>query len=141
MFITNCDMYNEEQKISFRFSPELDIDFLQELYGEDLQQAEMVFESSAQQLRIELSLAEARFHDGDIPGLKKSVHKIKPLFGYMGLNKIMSEFAAFEQECAQANEPALVEPGFQHIRMIAAEALQKVDNEINRLKQYNTQYL
>jgi len=134
-------MYNEEQKISFRFSPELDIDFLQELYGEDLQQAEMVFESSAKQLRIELSLAEARFHDGDIPGLKKSVHKIKPLFGYMGLNKIMSEFAAFEQECAQANEPALVEPGFQHIRMIAAEALQKVDNELKRLKQYNTQYL
>lgn len=90
-------MYNEEQKISFRFSPELDIDFLQELYGEDLQQAEMVFESSAQQLRTELSLAEARFHDGDIPGLKKAVHKIKPLFGYIGLNKIMSEFAAFEQ--------------------------------------------
>jgi len=134
-------MYNEEQKLTFSFSPELDIDFLQELYGEDLQQAEMVFESSAQQMRIELSLAEARFHDGDIPGLKKVVHKIKPLFGYIGLNKIMLEFAAFEQECAQANEPASVESGFQHIRMIAEEALQKVDNETKRLKQHNTQYL
>lgn len=141
MLITNCDMYNEEQKILFRFSPELDVNFLQELYGDDFQQAEMVFESSVHQLRTELSLAEARFHDGDIQGLKKAVHKIKPLFGYIGLNKIMSEFAAFEQECAQANEPASVEAGFQHIRMIAAEALQKVDSEIKRLKQHNTQYL
>lgn len=141
MFITNCDMYNEEQKILFRYSQELDVSYLQELYGEDLQQAEMVFESSAQQLKSELSLAEARFHDGDIPGLKKIVHKMKPLFGYIGLNKIMSEFAAFEQECAQVIEPASVESGFQRIRMITEEALQKVDTETKRLKQYNTQYL
>lgn len=141
MLITNCDMYNEEQKILFTYSPELDASFLQELYGEDLQQAEMVFESSAQQLKSELSLAEARFHDGDIPGLKKVVHKMKPLFGYIGMNKIMSEFAAFEQECAQATEPAIVESGFQRLRMITEEALQKVDSETKRLKQYNTQYL
>ncbi|MBS1749321.1 MAG: hypothetical protein JST63_05415 [Bacteroidetes bacterium] len=134
-------MYNEEQKILFRYSQELDVSYLQELYGEDLQQAEMVFESSAQQLKSELSLAEARFHDGDIPGLKKIVHKMKPLFGYIGLNKIMSEFAAFEQECAQVIEPASVESGFQRIRMITEEALQKVDTETKRLKQYNTQYL
>lgn len=141
MLITNCDMYNEEPKISFRFSPGLDVDLLQELYGEDLQQAEIVFESSAQQLRTELSVAEARFHDGDIPGLKKTVHKIKPLFGYIGLNKIMLEFAAFEQECAQANDPGSIESGFQHIKIIAMEALQKADNETKRLKQHNTQYL
>ena len=64
-------MYNEDQKIVFLFSPELDNTFLQELYSEDLQQAEMVFESSIQQLRNEQQLAEARFYDGDIAGLKK----------------------------------------------------------------------
>ncbi len=49
-------MHNEEHKILFAFSPDLDVDFLQELYGDDLQQAEMVFESSVQQLRNELVL-------------------------------------------------------------------------------------
>lgn len=134
-------MYNEEQKILFTYSPELDALFLQELYGDDFQQAEMVFESSAQQLKSELLLAEVKFHDGDIPGLKKVVHKMKPLFGYIGMNKIMLEFAAFEQECTQAVEPASVEPGFQHIRMVTEDALLKLDNEIKRLKQHNTQYL
>ena len=85
-------MYNEDQKIVFLFSSELDNTFLQELYSEDLQQAEMVFESSIQQLHHEQQLAEARFYDGDIPGLKKIIHKMKPLFGYIGMTKTMEDF-------------------------------------------------
>ena len=141
MWFTNCDMYNEDQKIAFYFSPELDTAFLQELYGDDLQQAEFVFESTVQQLRNELPLVESRFHDGDIAGLKKVVHKMKPLFGYTGLNETMQEFASFEQVCAQAETMAEAESGFHHIIAIRLEAIKIAVNEIKRLKQYNTQYL
>ena len=89
-------MYNEDQKIAFYFSPELDTAFLQELYGDDLQQAEFVFESTVQQLRNELPLVESRFHDGDIAGLKKVVHKMKPLFGYTGLNETIIRIYRFK---------------------------------------------
>ena len=134
-------MYNEDQKIVFLFSPELDNAFLQELYGDDLQQAEMVFESSVQQLRNEQQLAEARLHDGDIQGLKKVIHKMKPLLGYMGMNEIMEEFAAFEQTCIQIETAAEAEEGFYHIKAITLEAVKKADKEIKRLKQHNIQYL
>ena len=141
MLITNCDMYNEEQKIVFMFSPELDTAFLQELYGDDLAQAEMIFESSVVQLRSEILLAEARFHDGDAQGLKKVIHKMKPLFGYIGMNEIMEEFAAFEQLCLQADGPAALEYKFQQIKIVTQQSLQKADKEITRLKKHNTQYL
>ncbi|HRN57748.1 MAG TPA: hypothetical protein PLL71_14920 [Agriterribacter sp.] len=131
-------MYNEDQKIVFHFSSELDIAFLQELYSDDLQQAEMVFESSVQQLRNEQQLAESRFHDGDMPGLKKVIHKMKPLLGYLGMNKYMEEFAAFEQSCTR---PAAAEDGFHHIKAITLEAIKTAEAEIKRLKQHNTQYL
>jgi len=134
-------MHNEEHKILFAFSAELDVEFLQELYGEDLQQAEMVFESSVQQLRNELVLAEARFHAGDTPGLKKVVHKMKPLFGYIGLNEIMQEFAAFEDVCVKAESIAETEKGFNDIATVTEQAIQKIEKEIRRLKQFNTQYL
>ena len=134
-------MHNEEHKILFAFSPELDVDFLQELYGEDLQQAEMVFESSVQQLRNELVLAEARFHAGDTPGLKKVIHKMKPLFGYIGLNEIMQEFAAFEEVCLKAGSIIEAEKGFNDITSVTQQAIQKIEKEIKRLKQFNTQYL
>jgi len=134
-------MYNEEQKILFAFSPDLDTAFLAELYGDDLQQAELVFESSAQQLRSEVSIAETKFHDGDVPGLKKVVHKMKPLFGYIGMNEVSDEFAAFENVCMKAGGPAEVESQFQQILMLTQQSLQKLDKEIKRLKQHNTQYL
>lgn len=134
-------MYNQEQKILFAFSPELDTAFLVELYGDDLQQAELIFESSAQQLRSEIMLAETKFHDGDVPGLKKVIHKMKPLFGYIGMNEVSEEFAAFEQACLAANSPAEIENQFQNIIIITQQSLQKADKEIKRLKQHNTQYL
>ncbi|MCO5240262.1 MAG: hypothetical protein M9904_09405 [Chitinophagaceae bacterium] len=134
-------MYNEDQKIVFRFSPELDNAFLEELYGDDLQQAEMVFESSVQQLRNGQQLTDARFHDGDIPGLKKEIHKMKPVLGYMGMNKIMEEFEAFEQACIQFKSSAEAEDGFYHIKSLTLEAIKRGEKEINRLKQHNTQYL
>lgn len=134
-------MYNQEQKILFLFSSELDTTFLQELYGDDTQQAEIVFESSVQQLKSEIILAESKFHDGDIPGLKKVIHKMKPLFGYLGMNDTMQEFAAFEDVCILAKTPAGVESGFDNITAITQQSIQKAETEIKRLKQYNTQYL
>jgi len=134
-------MYNEDQKIAFHFSPGLDTAFLRELYGEDIQQAELVFESTVQQLRSELPLVESRFHDGDTAGLKKVVHKMKPLFGYIGLNEIMQEFTSFEAVCAQCETMAEAESGFHHIIALSLEAVKIAENEIKRLKQYNTQYL
>lgn len=134
-------MYNEDQKIGFRFSPDLDNAFLQELYGDDLQQAEMVFESSVQQLRNGKQLTDARFHEGDMPGLKKEIHKLKPLLGYMGMNKIMGEFEEFEQACAQFSSSAEAEDRFENIKALMLEAIKKAEKEINRLNQHNTQCL
>lgn len=134
-------MHNEEHKILFAFSPDLDADFLLELYGEDLQQAEMVFESSVQQLHKELELAQTRFHAGDAPGLKKVIHKMKPLFGYIGLNEIMARFAAFEDVCTNATHISETENGFNDITAITEQATRKIETEIKRLKQFNNQYL
>lgn len=134
-------MYKEDQKIRYHFTSDLDTEFLQELYGDDLQQAEIVFESTVQQLRTEQQLADSRFHGGDLPGLKKIVHKMKPLFGYIGMNRFMEEFALFEQHCMQSETVADTEAGFQNIKSITIEAIRKAENELNRLKQHNTQYL
>ena len=53
----------------------------------------------------------------------------------------MQEFASFEQVCAQAETIAETESGFHHILSISLESIKIAENEIKRLKQYNTQYL
>ena len=134
-------MNSTDNKIIFTFSEGLDVSFLQDLYGDDLQQAEMVFETSVQQLKTEISLAQARFHDGDMQGLKKVIHKMKPLFGYIGLNDVMEAFAVFEKECAEEGSAANLEQKFQDILIATQQSVIKTEKEVNRLKQFNTQYL
>jgi hypothetical protein len=134
-------MSKGDPQILFSFSPELDTDFLRELYVDDFRQAELVFESSLQQLRSEFSLARARFHDGDITGLKKVIHKVKPIFGYVGMNKVQEEYKDFEESCVNARSAADIESGFGLIIGITEQAIQKMETELKRLKQYNTQFL
>lgn len=125
----------------FTFSEGLDAGFLQDLYGNDLQQAEIVFETSAQQMKAEIALAQVKFHDGDLQGLKKVIHKMKPLFGYIGMNDVMETFAVFEKECMEEGTAADLEQKFQHILIATQQSLIKTEKEVNRLKQFNTQYL
>lgn len=134
-------MHNEVPKIPFTFSSKLDITFLTELYDNDFEQAETVFETSLEQIQSELANAGDKFSQGDVLGLKKIIHKIKPLFGYVGLNKIITDFAAFEDVCAGANDISQTENGFKNIVKITEEALETINNELKRLKQYNTQCL
>lgn len=134
-------MHNEVDKLQFSFSPHLDIEFLNGLYDADFEQAEMVFDTSANQIRLEMQIAREQFAQGDVLGLKKTVHKMKPLFGYVGLSKIICDFAAFEEVCAGAENIAQTENDFNHIVTITEEALQTIDSEAKRLKQFNTQCL
>lgn len=125
----------------FEISSDLNKGFLQELYGDDYQQMEMVFEATVDQLVAEIKLAKSRFHEGDVLGLKKVTHKMKPLFGYVGLDEIMAVFAAFEEKCLSGATITEVEQDFLNIVSLTEDALQKIDKELKRLKQFNTQYL
>jgi hypothetical protein len=134
-------MNKGEPEILFEFSPGLDTAFLRELYGDDLQQAEVIFESSLKQLKSEIMVAESRFHDGDVSGLKKVVHKMKPLFGYVGLGNMQEAFSAFEEDCARAQSPEEIVRGFGQLMDDTEKALQIIEAELKRLVQYNTQFL
>ncbi|PWU01712.1 MAG: hypothetical protein C5B52_06735 [Bacteroidetes bacterium] len=134
-------MNKGEPQILFAFSPELDTAFLQDLYGDDLHQAEMIFESSLNQLKAELPVAETKFHDGDLSGLKKIIHKLKPVFGYVGMNDLQERYREFEDGCGQAQSVAEIEPTFSQIIRISEQAIQKIEEELNRLKQFNIQFL
>ncbi|HEY6435534.1 MAG TPA: hypothetical protein VIY47_03015 [Ignavibacteriaceae bacterium] len=141
MSITNCDMYNQEQKILFRFSPDLDVDFLNDLYGDDFQQAQLIFESTAPQLRSDVALADSMLQNNDVVGLKKIVHKMKPMFGYTGMNETMRIFSDFETDCASAKTATELKERFYHIMAMANKAIDKIEIEIIRLKEHNTLHL
>lgn len=129
---------NEEN--SFGFSSELDTAFLKELYGDDLQQAELVFESSLQQIEMDLPVMREQFGAGDVGGLKKTVHKLKPLFGYIGLNPVQEEYSHFEAQCQTAPDAQTLHGDFKRLLESTEAAHRTIETEWMRLQKFNTQF-
>ena len=71
--------------VHYMFSGRFDSAYLSELYANDIDTAQEIFESSISHIAIELNIAMSRFNSGDLEALRRVFHKMKPLFGYVGL--------------------------------------------------------
>jgi hypothetical protein len=136
----NCDfMIKGYHDVQFRFAPHFDQQFLSELYDGDLKSAEEVFQSSIVQITQEMADAEQLFRQNDITGLRKIFHRIKPLFGYVGLLAVQNDVKNFEESCIQFRESQSLLPAFENIKTIVWDASSKIISEKNRLSDFNNQ--
>ena len=125
--------------VQFSFSTHFDQHFLNELYEGDLKSAEEVFHSSVVQLRQELDDAELLFSKNDITGLRKLFHRIRPLFGYVGLLGTQELVKTFEETCITFRESEGLLSAFESIKTVVWDASSKIAAEKNRLSDYNKQ--
>lgn len=132
-------MYFEPRDQAFIFSEYFDISFLEELYGGDLVAAVEVFNSAHMQIVDELGFAAEHFKEGNIPAVKKVYHKIKPLFGYVGLTEVQDFVQRFEESCHQAQSKAQLQDAYDNINAIIGEAIIRIQQESERLKDHINQ--
>jgi hypothetical protein len=130
-------MYEDEKDIHYVFSDHFDRQFLDELYAGDTKAAAEIFLSSLLQIGEELTLAEERAGAGDVNGLRRIFHKIKPLFGYMGLISIQDFVLHFEDQCGDSVLMTDVQIAYDNIKEIIRGALSLVREEHHKLSDYN----
>jgi hypothetical protein len=84
----------------FVFSACFDALFLNDLYGGDMHAAAEVFGGSAGRIRESANLARVCLSDGaGSEPLRRVLHRIKPVFGYTGLNALQDSVGRFEALC------------------------------------------
>jgi hypothetical protein len=132
-------MHSEPKDQAFIFSEYFDISFLEELYDGDLPAAVEVFNSAHIQILDELGIAADYFQKGDITSVKKVYHKIKPLFGYVGLTEVQDFVHRFEESCQHAARTAQLQTAYDHINEIIGEAIIRIQQESERLKDHINQ--
>ena len=130
-------MQEEEKDTQYVFSDHFDRQFLEDLYSGDTEAAAEIFKSSLSQVVEELQLAEEKARLGDIVGMRKIFHKIKPLFGYMGLLSVQDFVKHFEDQCNDSVLMADIEVAYENIKEIIREALSLVREEHHKLSDYN----
>jgi hypothetical protein len=97
---------------TFIFHESIDVERINDLYADDYQMIEEVFASVYDELTPLTDAVIACYTAGDVPALKSAVHKIKPLFGFVGITAIEGLCLDFENTCQKNPSAALLENEF-----------------------------
>ena len=129
----------QEKKSEYIFSDHFNQQYLLDLYGDDLVTMEEVFQSAIREISSELSIAAVIFDQGDVEGVRKIYHKIKPLFGYVGLLPVQEFVQQFEDNCTKLSHTGDLLFAFNHMNEIILDSLHLIREEQIKLRTYNNQ--
>lgn len=124
---------------TYQFSSHFDHQFLNELYGDDMRSAEEVFHSALIQIDQEVAESEKLFKAKNFTEVRKIFHRIKPLFGYVGLMEVQDNIQQFEDNCIHFRDYESLELAFENVKTIVWEAAVKISEEKGKLSDYNKQ--
>jgi hypothetical protein len=130
-------MYEEEKDNQYVFSDHFDRQFLEDLYAGDTEAAAEVFQASLVQIVDEMKLADEKAVEGDVIGVRKIYHKIKPLFGYMGLLSVQDFVQHFEDQCIDSVHMTDIQIAYENIKEIIRGSLSLAREEHHKLNEYN----
>jgi hypothetical protein len=127
----------QEPRTEFVFSDHFHQLYLEDLYDGDLRAAEEIFLSSIRTISSELSVASVLFDQGNVEGVRKVYHKIKPLFGYVGLLSVQEFVQQFEEECTQTAGTSDLLFSFNQINEVVLDAVYLIREEQIKLRTFN----
>jgi len=119
----------------FVFNSHFNSHYINELYDGDYILIEETFADVINEYGPMLQNVLLCYRSGDIPALKSSVHKIKPLLGYVGLTSLQAECQKFEDNCQQESFASLHDD-FAELSAGLTEAKGRIDEEKARLTAY-----
>jgi hypothetical protein len=125
------------QGVHYMFSGRFDTSFLSELYGGDMESAREIFDTSVHHLSLELKNAINHFNNGDLVALRRVFHKIKPLYGYVGLPALHDYVLRFESKCAEVSDTDELRYEFEKMTATIGDSLHVLRQELGRMRSFS----
>lgn len=121
------------QEPVFVFSGCFDALSLNEMYDGDIATAVEVFAGTPERIREAAHLAAARLKTGDREDLRRIVHRIKPVFGYVGLPRVLECVQCFEDLCNPEVSEEPLFSAFTALQRMMLDAAERVGEEHARM--------
>jgi HPt (histidine-containing phosphotransfer) domain-containing protein len=121
----------------FIFNEKIDKDSLSALYEDDYAYIEEIFSITLTQLKPDVAKLPEAFQANDLGALRKLVHKIKPSFGFVGMDATQALCKAFEDSCAEANQMEPLRKPFEELYAELTDSTRIVEEELKKLKEFN----
>ena len=121
---------------SFRFSPVFDHLRLQELYMNNYDQVNLMFDIFLKNTPTSFAQIENQWEKGDWLALNDSVHKIKPTFSMVGLNYVSNIAKLLEDQNQESMRGSRTKESFQRFKAAVLESLHLVASEKKKLEEF-----
>jgi len=120
----------------FQFSAAINSQYIIDLYAGDYIMIEETFTDVLHEYDAFVTRIVTSFQENDRPALKSAIHKIKPLFGFVGLTSLQAWCLQFENACLNISDTDLA-VSFDPLReqLLAARAI--IEKERMRLAEFN----
>ena len=125
---------------NFTFSDAIDSQYIIDLYAGDYVMIEETFTDVLREYDEFVNRIITTYHEGDIAGLKSGVHKIKPLFGYVGLTAQQGQCLQFENGCPAMTREQLAD-AFAALEEMLLGSKSIIESEGRRLAAFNASQL
>ena len=123
---------------AFVFNEEIDINYLNSLYGDDYIYLQEVFGTVLQDYQSLTDNIEYSYSSGNLTALRSAVHKIKPVFGYVGLTAVQLQCQQFEQICGTVSSPDKLAGEFETLKNKIFQSKQVIEEEKKKLEIFNS---
>lgn len=117
----------------FIFNKSIDEESLRSLYEYDYLYIEEIFRLTLQDLEPEIGNALTHYLSKDFIALRRTIHKIKPSFGFVGMPLLQEMCQEFENLCDQ--DPNNL--NFEILQKEISQAILVLQSEIKKLEVFN----
>jgi HPt (histidine-containing phosphotransfer) domain-containing protein len=124
---------------SFIFNNEIDSGYLQSLYGDDYVYLQEIFATVLNDYGALADNVEYSYSSGNLAALKAAVHKIKPVFGFVGMTAVQQECQQFENLCGTVDSPETLTRDFENLKNRIFQSRQVIEEEMKKLEIFNSQ--
>jgi HPt (histidine-containing phosphotransfer) domain-containing protein len=123
---------------NFEFSDAINSQYIIDLYAGDYIMIEETFTDVLREYDGFVDRIFTSYHENDRQSLKSAVHKIKPLFGFVGLTSIQALCLQFENSCLESPD-AVLAASFPQLETQLLQARGIIEKEKGRLAEFNGQ--
>lgn len=119
---------------AFAFDENLDSDFLYSLYGDDTDHAAMMFNEFLASVPSLMGEIEQSYCDNEIENFRQKVHKVKPVFSFVGLTQMTRKAEILEGMCSDLANTGVFRETYEELKIQYSKSMLIIEREANRLQ-------
>jgi HPt (histidine-containing phosphotransfer) domain-containing protein len=122
---------------TFIFSSKIDAAYIYNMYEDDYLYIESMFKTVLDHFDEDLSAIQNNYAQQNIDLLRRSVHKVRPAFGFAGMPVVQEKCREFENKCQAAKSISELEMDYPGLIKCLEEAGTIITEEYRKLRSFN----